>query len=111
MRVTPSSRHSGCWDQSGSACAGNPSSWGTLAPGFGGWSGSALLECVGCPRARDLAPWEIHPLPRSSSPAAAPLLAAREAVTEVLPTWVLLPGVPEPKGSVGVSALPKPGNL
>lgn len=60
MQVTPGSQYLGCWDQSVSACVGNPSSWGTLSPGLGGRSGSALLVW-GAPRARDLAPWEVPP--------------------------------------------------
>lgn len=42
MQVTPGSQYLGCWDESVSPRVGNPSSCGTLSPGLGGRSGSAL---------------------------------------------------------------------
>lgn len=105
MQVTPGSQYVGCWDQSVSDCAGNPSSWGNLSPGLGGWGGSAQLVWGG---SEPETPY-LGRAPRGSSPGAAALCATREAVTEVpgAPSWK---GIPEPKGSVVVPALPQPGN-
>jgi len=88
MQVTPGSRYFGCWGRSVSAGVGNPSVWGTLSPGLGDRSGSALLGW-GAPEQKTS-----HP---GRSPPETPLLellAAREAVTELLPSRGSLGGSP-----------------